>query len=173
VIFTAAAEDAASSGGPMIVVILGVVTLLGTIATAMGPTFVEMTKNRGLRVRPASGSSPPVPAGAAPPPNPAPPLPPEHSPVANAMVASASAGLSMVEAAVLDYREQRDAARRAAEDLQDELDDANAYIRDQAVYIARLESDNEQLRARLGVPRQNYGGRHGSSAETRAPWTGS
>lgn len=142
-----------SSQGPIIVVVLAVVTLAGTALTAMGPALVEIAKNRGSRSR---GGTPPVPAGPTPPPNPAPAL--ADTPVAPAssqMVQGAQAGLSMVEAAVLDYRSQRDAAQARYDRALDDLEEAQDLIRDQAVYIATLEG-------RLGMARPNYGGRHGS-----------
>jgi hypothetical protein len=159
---TAPAEDSGGQG-PLVVVILAVITLGGTVITAMGPTFLEVAKGRGSR-RPAGAApaAPEVPGGAAPPPNPAPPLSPEPTPTTAQMVQSAQSGLGMVEAAVLDYREQRNAAMTKYQEALTDLDEARDIIREQAVYIAQLE-------ARANLRQPNYGGRHGSPPDTR-PW---
>lgn len=161
---TPATDDAASSGGPIVIVLLAVITLAGTAVTAMGPTLLEIAKSRGSRLRPAPAGSTPsgapdVPAVSPSPPNPAPPLSSEHTPASNQMVQSAQHGLGMVEAAVLDYRSQRDAAMRRYDTVLEDLEEAKDVIREQAVYIAQLEG-------RLGVGRRNYGGRHGPSTDS-------
>ena len=81
----APATDSASQG-PIVVVVLAVVTLLGTGVTAAGPVLLEMVKNRGK----PSGAPPKIeakPDGNAP-----------SAPVASQMVETANNGLSMVEA---------------------------------------------------------------------------
>jgi hypothetical protein len=159
----ATADDSSAGQGPLVIVILAVITLGGTAVTAMGPTFLEIAKGRGSR-RPAGAtpSAPEVPGGATPPPNPSLPLSPQPTPATAQMVQSAQSGLGMVEAAVLDYRNQRDAAMTRYQQTLDDLDQARDIIREQAVYIAQLE-------ARAGIRQPNYGGRHGSPPDTR-PW---
>lgn len=141
----------ATGQGPLIVVALAVITLGGTAITAMGPTFVELAKNRGVRLKTNTPSVDSVPAGSTPPPNPAPPLSPNPTPTSVEMVQSAQHGLSMVEAAVLDYRSQRDLAMQRYDKAIADLAEAEDIIREQAVYIAQLEGQ-------LG--RRPYRGRH-------------
>lgn len=145
-------STAESTGqGPLIVVLLAVFTLGGTAITAMGPTFVELAKNRGVRLKVNTPAVDPVPAGPTPPPNPAPPLSSNPTPTSIEMVQSAQHGLSMVEAAVLDYRSQRDLAMQRYDKVLADLAEAEDIIREQAVYIAQLEGQ---------VGRRNHGGRH-------------
>jgi hypothetical protein len=154
----------ASSNGPIVVVVLAVITLLGTVLTAMGPTFLEMAKGRGSRRPPPAdnGNPPTVPAGQTPPPNPAPPLPSEPSRVSNQMVRSAAEGFDLLESAFTDFRSQRDAAMSRYDRVLDELSDAREIIKEQAVYIVQLEE-------RAGIPRRANGGRHGSPTDPQ-PW---
>lgn len=122
------APAASSSQGPIIVVILAVIALVGTGLTAIGPSLVEIAKNRGKpKVATASGPPEPVPAA------------PEPTPASAQMVQSAQSGLAMIESAVMDARTQRDAVMRHAGQLRRELEEEREVIRRQAVYIAQLE----------------------------------
>jgi hypothetical protein len=152
---TPPAEPAADVGsnGPVVVIVLAVIAAMTTVLTAAGPVLMEFAKGRAHRTAPGSGpSAPDVPGGSTPPPNPAPPLSPAPTQESNQMVQSAQQGLSMVEAAVLDYRSQRDAAMGRYDAVLADLKEAEDIIREQAVYIAQLE-------VRIGRP-PNYGGRH-------------
>jgi hypothetical protein len=123
------APAASSSQGPIIVVILAVIALVGTGLTAIGPSLVEIAKNRGSRqkVIPVNGAPEPPPAA------------PEPTPASTQMVQSAQSGLAMIESAVMDARTQRDAVMRHAGQLRRELEEERDVIRRQAVYIAQLE----------------------------------
>jgi hypothetical protein len=156
-----------ASQGPVVLIVLGVIGLLGTVATAGGPVLLEMAKSKGLRLKPSSPAATavpvPVPAGPSPPSNPAPALadqPPAEKSVA--VREGAQQGLSMIEAAVLDYRQQRDRALDSVDRKDAELDEAHDIIREQAVYIAQLEE-------RLGMFPRN-GGRHGRGAPPPQSW---
>lgn len=157
-VFRLAQESAteSTSQGTLVVVILAVITLGGTAITAMGPTFVELAKNRGVRLKTSVPAADPVPAGPAPPPSPALPLSPDPTKTSVEMVQSAQHGLSMVEAAVLDYRAQRDLAMQRYDKVLGDLAEAEDIIREQAVYIAQLEGQ-------LG--RRSYGGRHNLNSD--------
>lgn len=127
-----AAEDAASSNGPTVTIILAVVGVLGVIATALGPFLVELAKRkRGGTTPPGDTGGSTVSAPPAPSASPNNPLTPVIQPGIDA--------LAMVDAAVRDYRQQRDDALRRVDELQERLDEANRTIARQLVYIARLE----------------------------------
>jgi hypothetical protein len=141
------APAADTSQGPIVVVVLAVVTLLGTAATAAGPVLIEIAKNRGKT--PALAGAGSGGGSSSPPTSPSPPAP---APASSQMAEAASSGLSMVEQAVLDYRAQRDAAQSRYDRVLATLAERDDIIRNQAVYIATLEG-------RLGVnqyPGQNY-----------------
>lgn len=125
---TPAAPTASSSGSTTVIILVAVVTVLGTVATAMGPTLVEIVKGRA-----AIRATTPTPPAA----------PSQESPVSDplsSVVRSGSDALDMVEAAVLDYRQQRDAALLRVDTLQGRLDEANSVIARQQVIIAQLEA---------------------------------
>ncbi len=125
-----------ADGGPTVIILVAVVTVVGTIATALGPTLVEIVKSR------RAGGTPPAPtapgaevAGDAPvslPPSPDNPLTP--------VVQSGIDALGMVNAAVQDYRNQRDDALRRVDQLQGLLDDARATIGQQLVELTQLHA---------------------------------
>lgn len=139
-----------SSNGPVVVVLVAVATVVGTAVTALGPTFLEIAKNRGKK--PGGGSSPPaeaVPPGATSPPTPAPP-PASPGNALSAVVTPGIDALSMLNAAVMDYRTQRDNALREVSDLRFRLEQAGRMVMDQRVQIGQLQ---EQIRGGAGNSR--------------------
>lgn len=150
-----------ASNGPVVVVLVAGVAAVGTIATALGPTFVEIVKNRGSRNKPPAPATPPATPPATTPtpaPTPAEGAPANSngpSPTVTTSTQNAFNGLTMVEQAVLDSRQQRDEAMRRYFEIAEDLEEAREIIREQAVRIARLEA--------AGTPQRNTRsqGRHG------------
>lgn len=159
-----AATDPATpdtSGNTAVTVVVAAIAAAATIGTALGPTLLEIIKNRNSRRHPPTPAPVPVPAGAGTTANgAAPPPPPPPPPV----VDTAFTGLTMVEQAVMDYRAQRDDAMRRYYAIGEELDRAQDVIREQAVIIARLEAASASQR------NASYYGRHGAAGPPTQDW---
>jgi len=109
------AADAASSTPPWLALALGVLTLLGVIATAAGPAIVERIKNAAGKPKDAKPEKAEQPAPSTP-----------------AVVARTDQALDLVEKAMVDAQDARDKAQARVEALLTRIDqlEAELYRRD-------------------------------------------
>lgn len=139
---SAPTPPAAESGGAMVIVVVAIIAAVGTVATALGPTFVEMAKNRSK-----GSAAPQAPATPGAQPAGGPVVAPLTASPGNPLTPVVQSGidaLSMVDAAVQDYRRQRDAALARADHLQAQLDAARGTIHVQLVEMTQLKAQMGQ-----------------------------